>query len=99
MARTVLLAGVVLATAVGAVGPAAAKQAPILRSARIVHRHPVVKIAVADVRPLELLVARHRAVDGAGALLQKNIRLEETIDVSSSPSGVVRWRSPKALRR
>lgn len=55
-------------------------------------------IAVAHVRPLALLVARRGAVDAKGALLEKNIRLEETIRVPSSPSGVVRWRSPEALR-
>ena len=99
MARK-LLAGVVAAATLGAVGPAAADQVPILRSAKVVHRHPVLRIAVADVQPLALLVARRRAVDANGALLQKNIRLEETIQAPpSSPSGIVRWRSPEALRR
>jgi hypothetical protein len=103
MART-LLAGVVLAaalvtTALGRVGPASADQVQILRSAKVVHRHPVLKIAVADVRPLALLVARRGAVDGNGALLEKNIRAEDTIEVASSPNGgVVRWRSPTRLR-
>lgn len=98
MARK-LLAGLAIATALTAVGPAAADQVPILRSARVVHRHPVLKIAVADVRPLALLVARRGAVDGNGALLERNIRAEETIETSSSsPRGVVRWRSPKRLR-
>jgi hypothetical protein len=98
MARK-LLAGVVAAATLGAVGPAAADQVPILRSAKVVHRHPVLRIAVADVRPLALLVARRGAVDGNGALLEKNIRLEETIQAPpSSPSGVLRWRSPDALR-
>lgn len=87
-----------IATALAGVGPAAADQVPILRSAKVVHRHPVLRIAVADVRPLALLVARRGAVDAKGALLEKNIRVEETIEASSSPSGVVRWRSPKALR-
>jgi hypothetical protein len=96
MART-LLAGVVLAAALGGVGPASADQVQILRSAKVVHRHPVLKIAVAGVRPLALLVARRGAVDGDGALLEKNIRLDETIELPSSPSGVVRWRSPVGL--
>jgi hypothetical protein len=97
MARK-LLAGVAIAAALSAVGPAAADQVPILRSAKVVHRHPVLKIAVADVRPLALLVARRGAVDARGALLEKNIRAEETIEVAPSPGGVVRWRSPNALR-
>lgn len=102
MARK-LLAGVAIAAALGGVtgglGPASAAQIPILRAARAVHRHPVLKIAVGDVRPLALLVARRGAVDDKGALLEKNIRLDETIRVPSTPSGVVRWRSPEALRR
>jgi hypothetical protein len=101
MARK-LLAGVAIAAALGGVlggvGRASADQVPILRSAKVVHRHPVLKIAVGDVRPLALLVARRGAVDSNGALLEKNIRLEETIHVPASPSGVVRWRSPEALR-
>jgi hypothetical protein len=97
MARK-LLAGVVLAAALTAVGPAAADQIPILRSAKVVHRHPVLKISVADVQPLALLVARRGAVDAKGALLEKNIRVEETIEIGPAPSGVVRWRSPKPLR-
>lgn len=96
MARK-LLAGVVLAAALGCVGPASADQVQILRSAKVVHRHPVLKIAVADVRPLTLLVARRGTVDARGALLEKNIRSEETIEAPSTASGVVRWRSPRRL--
>jgi hypothetical protein len=101
MARK-LLAGAavaaVLGGVLGGVGTAAADQVPILRSARVVHRHPVLRIAVAHVRPLALLVATRGAVDAKGALLEKNIRVEEAIQVPSSQSGVVRWRSSKALR-
>jgi len=104
MARK-LLAGVVLAaaliaTALGGVGSASADQLQILRSAKVVHRHPVLKIAVGDVRPLALLVARRAAVDGDGALLERNIRAEDTIEVAPSANGrgVVRWRSPSRLR-
>src|SRR5215469_13349255 len=99
MARR-LLAGVVLAAVLGGVGSASADQVQILRSAKAVHRHPVLKIAVANVRPLALLVARRGAVDGKGALLEKNIRAEVTITIppSPAPGGVVRWRSPTRLR-
>lgn len=86
-----------LGPALGDVGTVSAAQVQILRSAKIVHRHPVLELAVGDLRPLALLVARRGAVDGKGALLGKNIRLEETIRVTSSPSGVVRWRSPAGL--
>lgn len=104
MARK-LLAGAVTAAALGfGLGPAlgdvgtvSAAQVPILRSVKVVHRHPVLELAVGDLRPLALLVAWRGAVDGKGALLGKNIRLEETIRVPSTPSGVVRWRSPAGL--
>jgi hypothetical protein len=97
MARK-LLAGVVLVVALGAVGAAAAGQQPMLRSAKAVHRHVVIKLSVTDVRPVEFTVAKRRAVDANGALLRQNVRLQETIDVSPSVNGVVSWRSPKALR-
>src|SRR6266571_3330527 len=97
MARK-LLAGVVVAAALGAVGPAAADQLPILRSATAVHRHMALAISVGDVRPTEMLVAKRRAVDAEGALLPKNIRIQETIQVPALANGVVRWRSQKRLR-
>jgi hypothetical protein len=96
MARR-LLAGLIVAAALGAVAPAAADQLPFLRSARVAHRHLVLRISVNDVRPLTLAVAKRRAVNANGALLRKNVRLRETIHVSAS-SGVVRWRSHKTLR-
>lgn len=97
MARK-LLAGMVIAAALGAVGTAAARQLPILRSANAVHRHLVLGISVGDTRPTELVVAKRRAVDVFGALLQKNVRLREAIRLAPSASGVVRWQSPVALR-
>jgi len=97
MARK-LLAGVVVAAALGAVGPAAGGRLPLLRSAKAVHRHVVIKLAVTDVRPVEFLVAKRRAVDASGALLRQNVRLQETISLSPSATGVAGWRSPKALR-
>jgi hypothetical protein len=96
MART-LLAAVVVAATLGAVGPAAADQLPILRSARVVHHHLVLRISVSDVRPTEMLLAKRRAVNVDGALLQKNVRLQETIQLPASASGVVRWQSAKRL--
>jgi hypothetical protein len=62
-----------------------------------VHRHLVLRISVTDERPIALAVAKHRAVDANGELLRKNVRLRETIHVSTS-NGVVRWRSQKRLR-
>ena len=98
MARGVL-AGVLIVAALGAVGTAAGQEVPILRSAKVVHRHPVLEISVTDVRPLEFVAAKRRVVDANGALVSKNVRLRETINVASSSGGVVRWRSPRALRR
>jgi hypothetical protein len=97
MARGVL-AGAVIAAALGLGGRAAAVQLPILRSARFVQHRVVVEISVGDVRPVELTVAKRRAVDVDGALLQKNVRLRETITLPASARGVVRWQSPKPLR-
>jgi len=96
MARK-LLAGAVLAAALGAIGPAAAGQLPMLRSAKTVHRHVVIRLSVTDLRPVEFTVAKRRAVDASGALLRQNVRLQETIHISPSASGVVTWRSPTAL--
>ncbi|HEU5216433.1 MAG TPA: hypothetical protein VFU30_12935 [Gaiellaceae bacterium] len=97
MARA-LLAGVVGAAVLGAVGTAAAGQLPIVRSVGVVHRHVVLELSVGSIRPVEFSAATRRAVDADGALLSKNVRLRETIQVPASAGGVVRWESPKALR-
>jgi hypothetical protein len=98
MARR-LLAGILVAAAFGPVGSAAGQQVPILLSAKVVHGHPVVEIWLTDARPIEFLAAKKRTADPNGALLGKNVRLRETIDVASSSNGIVRWQSPRALRR
>jgi hypothetical protein len=98
MARK-LLAGMAVVAALGAVGPATAGRLPILRSARAVHHHLVLSLSVADLRPVELTVARRRAVDATGALLRKNVRFRETIRLRASGGGVARWRSGRRLRR
>ena len=97
MARR-LLAGVVAAAALGAVGSAAADQLPFLRSAQAVRHHLVLKLSVGDVRPTELMVAKRGAVNVDGALLQKNVRLREAIQLPVAATGVVRWRSHLRLR-
>jgi hypothetical protein len=97
MARR-LLAGVVAAAALAAVGSAAADQLPFLRSAQAVRHHVVLKLSVGDVRPTELTVAKRRAVNWEGALLQQNIRLREAIQLAATATGVVRWRSHSRLR-
>jgi hypothetical protein len=97
MARR-LLAGVAVAAALVAVAPAAADQLPLLRAARVVRHHLVLKLSVADVRPVELTVARRRTVGVEGALLRKNVRFRETIRLPASKKVVVRWRSGKRLR-
>jgi hypothetical protein len=88
----------VIATALGVVGPAAAGQPPIVLSATVVQRHVVLELSVGDLRPVEFTVAKRRAVDAYGALLWKNVRLRETIQLSPSASGSVRWQSPDSLR-
>jgi hypothetical protein len=96
MARR-LLAGVVVAAALGAAGAAAADQGSLLRSATAVRHHVVLRVSVSDLRPVELTVAKRPAVDTDGALLQKNVRLRETIQIPASETGLVRWRSHKTL--
>jgi hypothetical protein len=98
MARR-LLAGILAIAALGPVGAAAGQQVSILRSAKVVHGHPVVAISLTDARPVEFLAAKRRTVDPNGALLARNVRLRETIDVTSPSSGVVSWQSPRALHR
>jgi hypothetical protein len=93
-----LLAGVAIAVALGVVDSAAG-QVAIIRTAAVAHRHVVLGLSVNDLRPVQLTVAKRRAVAADGALLQQNVRLRETIQLSPSASGVVRWVSPKALRR
>jgi hypothetical protein len=97
MARK-LLAGLVVVAALGVAGPAAGDQLPILRSASALHRHPVVRVDVGDLRPVELVVATSRAVDQNGALLAVDVRLRETIRLAADAAGVVRYQSRKLLR-
>ncbi|HET8752550.1 MAG TPA: hypothetical protein VFM43_08510 [Gaiellaceae bacterium] len=97
MARK-LLAGVIVTAVLGVVGPAVAGRLPILRSATAVHRHLVLRLSVGDLRPTELIVATRRAVNVEGALLQRDVRVRETIKLPATANGVVRWRSREALR-
>jgi hypothetical protein len=97
MARR-LLAGVVVAAALGAVGTAAGQSPPLIRAANAVDRHLVLKLTVNDLRPTELAIAKRRAVDADGVLLAKDVRVREAIRIPASAYGVVRWRSQKALR-
>jgi hypothetical protein len=98
MARR-LLAGAIVAAALGVAPTAAGRQSPILRSARVVRHHLVLELSVADVRPTALTVARRRAVSADGELLQKNVLVRETIRLPVTATGVVRWRSGRKLRR
>ena len=97
MAR-MLLAAVVVAVVLGVVAQATGKELPILLSATVHARHVVVQVAVGDVRPVQLVVATRRTVDNSGALVAKNVRLRETIQLSPPAStGVVRWQSRSTL--
>src|SRR5262249_4194917 len=98
MARKLVLAcGLILIAAAGAIS-ASADQLPILRSATVQRRHVVVRVAVSDLRPVQLIVAARAAVDRAGALLPANVRQRETIRLPAAAEGVVRWTSRKTLR-
>jgi len=96
MART-LLAAVVVALAAGGVAPASGAQTPILLSASAVNRHVVVKVAVGDLRPTELLTAKGRSVTPDGAFVLKNVRLREPIHLPPSAHGVADWTSSGTL--
>jgi hypothetical protein len=45
-----------------------------------------------------MLVAKRRAVNVDGAVLPKNVRLQETIQLPAPETGLVRWQSRKTLR-
>jgi hypothetical protein len=96
MARRTL-AGVVVAVALGSVATVSADQLPILRSATVVDRHVVVQVAVGDMRLAQLTVSTRRAVDGFGALLPTYVRLQETIKLAPSATGIVRLQSQRTL--
>lgn len=93
-----MVAGVVIAVSLGAVGTAVAGPPPLVRSVKTVHRHVVLELAVGIARPVEFAAARRRTVDANDGLLPRNVRLQETIQLPAGASGVVRWRSPGALR-
>jgi hypothetical protein len=92
------LAGVAIAASLGAAGTAAAGLPPIVRSVTVVHRHVALELAVGTARPVRFTAAKRRTVDAEGALLRRNVRLEETIQLPATARGVVRWQSPKTLR-
>ena len=93
-----LLAGVVVAVALGGVATATGKELPILRSATGDARHVVLQVAVGDVQPVQLTVATRRAVDASGALVAQNVRVREAIRLTPQAStGVVHWRSRTTL--
>lgn len=93
-----MLAGVVVAVALGCVASATAKDLPILRSATVQSRHVVVHIEISDARPVQLMVANRSAVGVDGALTAKNVRVRETIRLAPPAAmGVVRWQSRTKL--
>src|SRR5439155_3516020 len=98
MARKWPLAVVAIAVALVGTGLAAGAELPLLRSATAVRWHVVIRIDVSDFQPVEFRVATSRAADRTGALLATNVRLQERITLPLDATGIVRWRSPKALR-
>jgi hypothetical protein len=77
----------------------AASGAPVIRSLSQAHRHVVVTFTSADLQPWLIEVAVSRATDESGAFLSKNVRLRERITARADrATGVVRWRTTKALR-
>ena len=96
MARS-WLAAVVVAVAAAGVTPATGAQLPILRSATAQDRHVVVEVSVGDLRPVQLSAATRPAVAADGALIQRNVRLQETIRLDPSATGTARWQSQGTL--
>jgi hypothetical protein len=93
-----VLAGLVVAVALGGVAPATGKELPILRAATVHARHVVLLVAVGDVRPVQLTVATRGAVDDSGALVAQNVRLRETIQLTPpATTAVARWQSRTRL--
>lgn len=90
---TVLLAGGLLTTPLGA-----SSSGPVLRSAISRHRHIVVTFTVADLRPWVIEVAVARTTDVSGQFLARNVRLRELITARpDSANAVLRWRTSKSL--
>ena len=97
MARR-LLAVVAVSVASAGVAPATGMNLPFLRSASVSARHVVLLLAVDDVRPVQLTVAKRSDVGAGGALLASNVVRQETIRlVPGSSTGVVRWKSRMTL--
>lgn len=92
-----MLAGVAVGLALGAVATAGAGVLPNLRSAKAVHRHVVVQVAVGDMRLSQFTVATRPTVDAYGALTSKYVRSRETIQLAPPTAGVVSWQSAKTL--
>lgn len=71
---------------------------PILRSATVQHGHVVLRVAVADERPVQLTVSSRLAVDPNGALTGQYVRLREPVQLGpSADTGVAQWESRAAL--
>jgi hypothetical protein len=77
----------------------AASGPPVLRSVTQIRRHIVVKFTDGDLQPWLIEVAVSRATDASGAFPSANVRLRERITARANPiTGLVRWRTRKALR-
>jgi hypothetical protein len=92
-----LLAGAVVAAVLAVAVPASAGELSILRSASVVARHLVLQLSVRDLRPTQMIVAKRGTVGADGALLPKNTRLREPIQLPGTDTGLVLWKSSHAL--
>jgi hypothetical protein len=97
MRRALSIAGLAVAATAASAGLAAAGR-PLLRSAALVNGHVLVVLTTGELRPGVIQVALRPTRDASGSFLRANLVLTEAVTAQPDPaSGVIRWRTRKAL--
>jgi hypothetical protein len=97
MKRALPIAGLAVAAGIASAGLAAPGQ-PMLRSAALVDRHVRVEYTVGELTPGVIQVALRPTKSVSGSFLAANLVVSEVVSARPDPTtGVVRWRTRKAL--
>jgi hypothetical protein len=97
MKRALSIVGLAVAAGTASAALAAAGQ-PTLRSAALINRHVVVEFTVGELTPGVIQVALRPTKSASGNFLAANLVVSEVVGAQPDPaSGVVRWRTRKAL--